>query len=79
MRTDREIVDQTNEIARIIYASRGYVVPEGTEFHTETTNRHPYESDCWHAACDIQDLMTGTDVESAVDNLIDDEIQAGEL
>lgn len=68
-RTDQEIVDQTNEIARIIYASRGYTVPVGFEFHTETINRHPYERACWQAACEIQDLLTQTDPQDALDNL----------
>ncbi|MCF6459081.1 hypothetical protein [Pseudoalteromonas sp. MMG024] len=69
MRTAQQIVDQTNEIARIIYASRGYHVPEGTEFHTETVNRHPYETQCWEAACEIQELMTQTDVLDALEEL----------
>lgn len=66
MRTAKQIIDQTNEIARIIYASRGYEVPEGTEFHTETVNRHPHETQCWDAACEIQLLMTDTDVFDAL-------------
>ena len=69
MRTDEEIVSQTNEMARIIYASRGYEVAEGTEFHTDTINRHPYEIDCWDAACKIQELLTSTDPNDAVDNI----------
>jgi hypothetical protein len=72
MRTAKQIVDQTNKIARIIYASRGYEVPEGTEFHTETVNRHPYERSCWNAACEIQELMTQTDPMNAVDELEED-------
>jgi hypothetical protein len=71
-RTDKEIVDQTNAIARIIYFNMGYEVEEGTEFHTPTINRHPQETICWNAACDIQDLMTQTSPEDAVDNLQDD-------
>lgn len=69
MRTAQQIVDQTNEIARLIYASRGYEVPEGTEFHTETVNRHPYETASWYAACRVQELMTDTDVQNAIDEL----------
>ncbi len=72
MRTAKEILDQTNEIARIIYASRGYTVPAGTEFHTETINRHPYERSCWVAACEIQELMTQTDPQDALEELEDE-------
>lgn len=69
MRTAKQIVKQTNEIARIIYASRGYTVPAGFEFHTETVNRHPHERQCWSAACKIQELLTETDVMNAVDEM----------
>ena len=69
MRTAQEIIDQTNEIARIIYDSMGYTVPKGTEFHTDTINRHPHETNCWNAACEIQLLMTETDPEDALAEL----------
>ena len=69
MRSAKQIVAQTNEIARIIYASRGYQVPQGFEFHTETANRHPHERQCWSAACQIQELLTETDVMNAVDEM----------
>lgn len=69
MRSDQEIVDETNAIARIIYSSRGYEVSEGFEFHTDAINRHHHEISCWYAACEIQELMTETDPNDAVDNL----------
>lgn len=72
MRSDQDIVDQTNAIARIIYAAQGYVMPEGFEFHTETINRHPHEEACWLAACQIQELMTSTDPTDAVSNIEDE-------
>ena len=71
-RTAQEIVDQTNAIARIIYASRGYSTSTGTEFHAETINRHPYEVQCWKAACEIQELMTNTDTNDALEELEDE-------
>ena len=71
MRTDQQIIDQTNEMARIIYYHMGYSVPAGTEFHSETTNRHPHERNCWDAACEIQMLLTNTDPNDAVENLAD--------
>ena len=70
MRTDQEIVDQTNEIARILYRNLfGCEVPKGTEFQTETPNRHPHETACWISACEIQELMTQTDVNDALDGI----------
>jgi hypothetical protein len=68
-RTPKEIIYQTNDIARIIYKAMGYIVPVGTEFPTETINRHPHERACWQAACEIQDLMTATDPNDALDEL----------
>ena len=73
MRTSQEIIDETNEIARIIYLSRGYEVSKGFEFHTETKNRHPHEEQCWLAACMIQLLMTQTDPRDAIDELDEEE------
>ncbi len=72
MRTDKQIIDETNAIARIIYSHMGYIVPAGTEFHTETINRHPHERNCWNAACEIQILLTETDPNDAVSNVEDD-------
>ena len=72
MRTDQEIIDQTNAIARIIYKGMGYQTPKGTEFHTEAVNRHPHERSCWNSACEIQELMTDTEVQNCIDNLEDD-------
>jgi len=66
MRTDKEIFDQTNKIARIIYDSMGYSVNEGFDFYSERVNRHPQERMCWSAACSIQLLMTDTDVNDAI-------------
>ena len=71
MRSSQEIVDQTNEISRIIYASRGYVVKDGFKFYGDSVNRHPHEESCWDAACQIQLLMTETDAEDALTDLED--------
>ena len=69
IKTAREILDQTNAIARIIYSNMGYETPEGTEFHTETVNRHPQERACWRSACEIQLLMTETDIVDVLEEL----------
>jgi hypothetical protein len=33
MRTDQQIIDQTNELARILYALRGYQVSDSAQSH----------------------------------------------
>lgn len=69
MRTAKEIVDQTNELARHFYAMQGYEVPKDFRFDTETENRHPDERACWAMACAAQLLLTDTDVEDAMQEL----------
>lgn len=66
IRTPQEIVEQTIEIARIIYRSRGYTSPPGFRFWE---SRHPHETEAWAAACEIQELMTNTDPEDALSEL----------
>lgn len=65
-RTDREIVDQTNALARALYRLRGYTVPEGYRFDQA---KHPHEQECWAGACIAQDLLTDTDVNNALAEL----------
>lgn len=62
-RTDQEVVDQTNELARILYRNRGYAVEEGYRFDRAT---HPHEKEAWKSACDAQRLLTDTDPEDAL-------------
>lgn len=76
MRTDQEIVDEVNIIAGIIYKSMGYTVPSGTVFHGR---RHPHEAACWNAACEIELLITDTDVIECLDNLEDVYVMGGLL
>lgn len=66
MRTDQDVVNQTNELARRLYALRGYEVPEGYRFDLAT---HPHEVECWQGACLAQRMLTLTDPEDALDNL----------
>lgn len=65
MRTDQEIIQQTNELARILYRLRGYVVNEGYRFDKAT---HPHEVEAWQGACEAQILLTGTDPNNALEN-----------
>lgn len=65
MRTDREIVEQTNVLARQLYRLRGYVVPEGYRFDQST---HPHAQEAWAGACAAQLLLTATDPDDALED-----------
>ena len=72
IRTDREIVDQTNDMARVFYEMLGYMVPSGHRFYElDRVNYHPQESLCWAMACLAHKELTGTDPYDAVANLDD--------
>jgi hypothetical protein len=62
-RTDQQIVDQTNALARELYRLRGYTVEEGYRFDKAT---HPHEREAWRGACIAQELLTETEVENAL-------------
>lgn len=66
MRTDQQIIDQTNELARRLYAIRGYQAQAGYRFDRAT---HPHEAEAWSGACEAQRLLTGTDPDDALDNI----------
>lgn len=68
-RSSQEIVDQTLEIAAVIYNYRGYVASPGFKFYQ---SKHPHEIGAWIAACEIQELITGTDVYDALSDLEDE-------
>lgn len=59
-RTDKEIIEQTNELARTFYSMLGYTVPTGYKFFEV---KHPMEHFCWLAACEAQLVLTKTDVQ----------------
>lgn len=63
MRTDREIIEQTNELARRLYALRGYAVAEGYRFDRAF---HPHAREAWAGACVAQQLLTDTDPDDAL-------------
>lgn len=64
MRTDAEIVEQTNRLARELYRLRGYVVAEGYRFDRAT---HPHMREAWEGACVAQEMLTETDPNEALD------------
>lgn len=65
MRTDQQIVDETNELARLClsYIGTGYEAPDDTKFY-ETTN--PRGQQAWAMACKIMELVTKTEVADAL-------------
>ena len=66
MRSDQEIIDQTNALARTLYALRGYTVRAGYRFDRAT---HPHEVESWRGACEAQILLTETDPQDALDEI----------
>lgn len=71
-RTDQEIVDQTNELARIClrFIGTGYEVPENYRFYVHLGDRrYPRENKAWEAACAVQEFMTATDPNDALASL----------
>ena len=70
MRTPQQIVDQTNNLARVLYRLRGYVRPRGYRFDAAT---HPQEVEAWNGACEAQRLLTDTDPDDALQELDEEE------
>ena len=65
MRTDMEIVSQTNLLAKkICEAVRGYDAEKLPEKMYQSSNK--IAQDCWHAACIAQRMLTETDPEDAL-------------
>lgn len=63
-RSDQDIVGQTEELARKLASMDGYVL-EGS-FRTADSARGKH---FWQMACRVQEMLTDTDVQNAVDNL----------
>jgi hypothetical protein len=57
-RTDSEIWEQTQELARKFYSLMGCEVPKGFRFDL---SRHPQEKMCWCMASIAQQELTSTD------------------
>ncbi|MEN5275795.1 hypothetical protein ABE527_02480 [Brucella sp. TWI432] len=68
MRTDQQIVDETNELARLClrHIGTGYEVAEGHLFYEADD---PRSKTAWNMACEIQQMMTKTDPNDAITNL----------
>ena len=66
VRSSREIVEQTNELARRFYRMMGYVVKDGYCFHEAT---HPQEVLCWKMAAEAMEFLTSTELSDALYDL----------
>lgn len=67
-KTPFEQVSRCNELARLFYEMRGYVVPEGHRFDQAS---HPDELGMWNLAVLAFDFIEGTDVEDALAQIED--------
>lgn len=62
-RTDQEIVEQTQRLARRVCSVLGYEVAPGHDFRR---SEHPRSRVAWMIACAAQEELTATDVDNAV-------------
>lgn len=65
-RSEQEIIDHANKLARKLYELRGYLVREGYRFDQST---HPHEVEAWNGAVIAFELIEGTDVQNALDEI----------
>lgn len=71
MRTDNEILDQTNELARQFYSLMGYEVKKAHRFDPLSGKKapHPQEILCWNMAALAQLVLTDTELDDVISNL----------
>lgn len=68
-RTDQEIVDETEALAKWLMAWSFNHHPATNAPIRES--EHPFAKSCWAAACHIQEMLTATDPENALAELED--------
>lgn len=66
---DKEIIKQTNDLARAFYALMGYRVSVDFDFGSAT---HPQEVLVWNMACIAQERLKFTDVFNLIEELDDE-------
>lgn len=66
MRTAKEILEQTNELAAKFYACWGY--RSSPNFRFDLSN-HGHEQIAWRQACIAQEILTDTDVDDALSEI----------
>lgn len=65
-KSNREVVDDANDLARRFYKMHGYQVSEGYRFDEAT---HPQEQAMWDMAVQAYKFILDLDVEDALANL----------
>lgn len=68
--TNRELVDNCNELARTFYKMQGYQVGPDFKFYDST---HPHERGMWNTAVVAYEHVNGTDIAEVLDELTDEE------
>lgn len=63
LKTDQQIVDECNELARLFYKMHGYEVEDGYRFYEA---HHPQEIGMWNMAVAAYEHIEGTKVEQAL-------------
>ena len=58
-KTDRQIIDEANELAREFYRQEGYGVTDGFKFYESD---HPRAIKAWNMAVIAYEFLTGTDL-----------------
>lgn len=74
MRTPKQILEQTNELAAMFYKCQGYKSPKGFRFDK---SNHGHEQIAWAQACIAQEELTGTDLEDVLIELEDETSELG--
>jgi hypothetical protein len=68
-KTDVEIVQAGEDLARLFYKMQGHVRHPSFQFRNAT---HPQERLVWLMACKAFEELTGTDLQDTADNLEDE-------
>jgi len=69
-RTDQQIVDETNDLARYLLLNligTGYEAPDGHKFYEAGDSR---SQKAWHHAVEIMELVTKTEVNDALTQVL---------
>lgn len=65
-KTDDEVVEECNRLAKDLYAMMGYTVRAGYKMYEAT---HPQEVMSWNMAAHAYEVIAGTDVKNALAEL----------
>ena len=73
IKTDKQILKETNNLAKELCLFEGYETPKNYKFYN---NQSPRAMHFWNMACMVQELLNNTEVEGNVDI---DEIERQEI